>query len=187
MKNKLFKALSLLLVILMVLSVSPSALLNGIITIPAFAETSGTCGDNLTWTLDDDGTLTISGTGAMDDYDYNNYPWYLYRERVKNVIIENGVTAINAYAFYDCGSLTSVTIPDSVKSIGISAFEDCGVLANVIIPDSVETIGEYAFYNCGNLYSVTIPDSVTSIGYNALSCFIYCYAGTAGEKYAKDN
>ena len=128
---------------------------------------SGTCGENLTWTLDDAGTLTISGTGEMENYNdyWNNYsPWYSNRTSVKKIVIENGVTSIGEYAFYYCTKLTSVTIPDSVTSIGYSAFEDCTSLTSVTIPDSVTSIGNYAFYYCTKLTSVTIPDSVTSIG-----------------------
>ena len=84
---------------------------------------SGSCGDNVTWSLSDDGTLTISGKGAMADYNYydNRAPWNSVRSQVKSVVIERGVTSIGDSAFYDC-SLTSVTIPSSVTSIGWVAF-----------------------------------------------------------------
>ena len=124
---------------------------------------SGTCGDNLRWILDNEGTLTISGTGPMYVYEYKESPWYL-NERVKNVVIENGVTNIDNYAFYGCSSLTSVTIPDSVTTIGDGAFDSCVSLTSVTIPDSVTTIGDYAFSFCDSLTSVTIPDSVKTIG-----------------------
>ena len=89
----------------------------------AEAANSGTCGDNVTWRLSDDGVLTISGTGVMADYNYydNRAPWNSVRSQVKSVVIERGVTSIGDSAFYDC-SLTSVTIPDSVTSIGWVAF-----------------------------------------------------------------
>ncbi len=79
----------------------------------------------ITWTLSDDGTLTISGT-EMLDYSYTNYaPWYSQRGKIKKVVIENGVTNIGNRAFYRCSSLTSVTIPNSVTSIGSFAFYGC--------------------------------------------------------------
>ena len=122
--------------------------------------TSGTTG-KCTWTLD--GThLTISGNGKMEDYDpySSRAPW---GTDITSVTIEEGVTTIGDYAFYNC-DLTSVTIPDSVTSIGDRAFASCDVLASVIIPDSVTSIGEYAFHACSSLTSVTIGDSVTTIG-----------------------
>ena len=128
----------------------------------------GTCGENLTWTLDSEGTLTISGTGAMTDYSYDSkVPWFNSRSSIKSAIIESGVTTIGESAFYVCVSLTSVTIPDSVTSIGGGAFGSCISLTNVTIPNSVTTIGDYAFSGCFRLTSVTIPDSVTTIGGSA--------------------
>ena len=123
--------------------------------------------DNLTWTLDADGTLTISGTGAMKDYDYyynNPSPAAQKKDSVKKVVIEDGVTSIGDDAFYYCESLTSITIPDSVTSIGNHAFYDCSSLPSITIPDGVTSIGNSAFYNCSSLTSITIPDRVTSIG-----------------------
>ena len=83
---------------------------------------SGTCGDNLTWTLTDDGTLTISGTGSMTGYSYDEAPWYSKRSSIQSLIIESGVTSIGRNAFFDCTRLTSVTIPEGVTSIGTYAF-----------------------------------------------------------------
>ena len=119
--------------------------------------------DNLTWKLDADGTLTISGTGAMKNYDSkkNRNPVY-NNSNVKKVVIEDGVTRIGNYAFFYCRSLTSITIPDSVTSIGNWAFHGCP-LTSITIPDSVTSIGAMAFHSCSNLKSITIPDSVTSI------------------------
>ena len=130
---------------------------------------SGTCGaegdgSNLTWTLDSEGVLTISGSGGMHDYDGpSSPPWYRSRSMVKSAVIADGVTSIGEWAFFGCGSLTSVTIPNSVTSIGRYAFYYCTSLTSVTIPDSVTSIGWLAFNGCTSLTSVTIPDGVTII------------------------
>ena len=128
---------------------------------------SGTCGDNLTWTLADS-VLTISGMGAMENFAFNSYaPWYDYRSSIKSVIISDGVTSIGYEAFSRCSSLSSVTIGNSVTSIGKWAFSRCSSLTSVTIPNSVTSIGDLAFAECSSLTSVTIGNSVTSIGEGA--------------------
>ena len=134
------------------------------------AVASGTCGEGLTWILDDTGTLTISGTGAMANYEYygsGQAPWYANRNSITAAVIEDGVTSIGKYAFYNCTKLESITIADSVTSIGRSAFENCAKLANVTIPAGVTRIDDWAFYDCDALTNVTIPGSVTRIGSEA--------------------
>ncbi|MEE0857277.1 MAG: leucine-rich repeat protein [Ruminococcus sp.] len=133
------------------------------------APTSGTTGD-CTWTLDDDGTLTISGNGRMGDYYViSNLPEW--GNSIKSVIIRNGVTAIGSWAFYDCDDLSSITIPDSVTTIGEHAFSLCSGLTSINIPDSVTIIGGGAFHYCTGLTSVTIPNSVITIEASAFrSC-----------------
>ena len=161
------RLLSFVLAVLMIVSILPATALAANIV------DSGTCGakgSNLTWTLDSEGVLTISGSGDMHDYDFPSAPWYDSRSRVKSAVIADGVTSIGDDAFKGCTSLTSVTIPDSVTSIGWDAFEDCTSLTSVTIPDSVTRIGEQAFDGCKSLASVTIPDSVTSIGDGAFYC-----------------
>ena len=140
---------------------------------------SGTCGANLSWTLDtESSTLTISGTGAMTNYAYA--PWYSYRSTIKTVVIKDGVTSIGDYAFAYCSNLISVTIPNSVTSIGKYAFYWCGYLTSITIPNSVTSIGERAFYGCSSLTSITIPNSVTSIGDEAFYLVAnIVYNGTA--------
>ena len=136
---------------------------------------TGTCGTNLTWTLDG-GTLTISGTGAMADYDnYRDIPWYSQKAYITTVVISDGVTSIGDHAFESCRNLTSITIPNGVTSIGESAFAQCSSLTSITIPNSVTSIGGWAFYYCSRLTSITIPDSVNSIGPDAFDGI----AGTA--------
>ena len=160
MKKRL---LSFVLAVLMIASLLPATALAADIV------DSGTCGAEVTWTLDSEGVLTISGNGYMYDNGSSGAPWYGYRSLVKSAVIAEGVTSIGEYAFSDCRSLTSVTIPDSVTSIGEYAFYKCKSLTSVTIPDSVTRIGKYAFYDCTSLTSVTIPDSVTRIGEYAFS------------------
>lgn len=140
---------------------------------------SGTCGkngDNITWVLGDDGTLTLSGSGEMADYTFPSSPWYKYIDDIKDVSIGNSITNIGRCAFGGCWRLDSITIPNSVKSIGDHAFVLCDGLTSVTIPNSVTSIGEYAFGACEELTSVTIPNSVTSIGQSAFYC---CYSLTS--------
>lgn len=170
-------------------------------TILIYAETiNGTCGVNVTWSLDiESGVLNIMGSGAMTDYaSYSNVPWYSNRTSVQTCIVEDGVTTIGKYAFYDCSllsavdipstvtmlkessfrkciALTSVSIPSSVTEIGWGAFYSCTGLESINIPFSVTTIGDYAFQSCINLNSITLPSSVQSIGaYAFQSCSSIC-------------
>ena len=124
--------------------------------------TSGTCGKNLKWELDN-GTLTISGKGEMQSYmDYGySAPWF--SSNIRKVVITSGVISIGDYAFEGCSNLTSITIPGSVTSIGSAAFLRCSSLTSITIPDSVTSIGCSAFKGCSSLTSITIPSSVTNI------------------------
>ena len=127
----------------------------------------GTCGDNLTWTLNTkDSTLVIAGTGKMANYnDYSSLvPWSDYKSYIKYVTLPDGLTSIGTYAFDGCSKMTSVTIPNSVTSIGDYAFKYCSSLTSITIGNSVTSIGDYAFYSCYSLTSITIPNSITSIG-----------------------
>ena len=158
MKKQLTKTLAIILSLVMLLSVVP---------VTASAATivdSGTCGENIAWSLDYAGTLTIIGTGIMLKDSDNKVPWKTYAKIIKNVIISDGVTSIGAYAFSFCESLQSITIPNTVTSIGAGAFEYCESLQSITIPNTVTSIGAYAFYSCSSLQSITIPNTVTSIG-----------------------
>lgn len=165
MKKSLKKATAILLALLMVtttISALPFTVSAAEVTDDSVSAVSGTTGD-CTWELNENGTLTISGNGAMGNYSYSNYaPWK--GNKVKSVIIENGVTNIGNYAFDHCEHLTSITISDSVTSIGEVAFSCCSNLTSVTIPDYVTGIGRFTFINCSRLTSVNIPNSVTSIG-----------------------
>ncbi len=138
--------------------------------IAASAESSGNCGDsgsNVTWSLDDNGTLTISGSGKIEDYRSDiDQPWYSNRSDITSVVIEPGVTSIGSLAFYKCSNLTSITIPSGLTSIGEMAFFNCSALTSVTIPNGVISIGNFAFGSCTGLKSITIPSSVTSIENN---------------------
>ncbi|MBQ4601273.1 MAG: leucine-rich repeat domain-containing protein, partial [Clostridia bacterium] len=128
---------------------------------------SGSCGDDLTWTLDTStGVLDISGTGEMSDYSYavNEAPWCSYRSYIKYVNIGDSVTSIGDYAFWRCTSLISVTISDSLTNIGDSAFGNCTSLESVTIPDSVTNICDEAFSYCSSLKNVYITDIATWCG-----------------------
>ena len=122
--------------------------------------------NNIQWTCEDLGVNKVS----IKPYDGNSISGSV---TIPSTVTYEGttysVTTIGYYAFYNCSSLTSVTIPESVTTIGYYAFYNCSSLTSVTIPDNVTTIGEGAFSNCSNLTSVTIPDSVTTIGQDAFS------------------
>jgi len=175
-----------------------SLLLVASTTLSYAAIVNGTCGENLTWSLDTkDSTLTIEGSGEMmwDKY----APWEEYRSYIAHVSLPNGLTSIKNEAFSSCYNLTSIKIPNSVinienyafsncfnmtavtfgnsiETIGYEAFGQCKSLKSIELPNSVKSIGEDAFYKCSNLVSVTIPNSVTNIGGDAFS---YCYSLTS--------
>ncbi len=167
MHTKKLRLLSAVLAICMLLTIAP---------ITAFASTgSGTCGDNgdnISWELDESGTLTLTGSGAMRDYAYSDYfgedvsPWREFEmgNDIKKIVVGDGITSIGSYAFRDCGEVTEVSLPAGLKKIGYAAFEGCEKLKNINLPDGLETIEDYAFYCCSALESIVIPDSVTDLG-----------------------
>ena len=154
--------------------------------VAAELQATGTCGDNLTWTLND-GTLRISGTGPMYDYVSTTCPWSgsMYASSVKHVVVESGVTTIGNYAFNVYGiesfslpdtltsigkcaffcnlKMESITIPEGVTSVGIAAFEGCEALKSVYLPDSLTVIPEEMFDGCPLLESVRLGSYVTEI------------------------
>ncbi len=125
------------------------------------------CGDSITWTLDDLGNLTLSGSGEMWDYVYNDSPFK--DSGIKTVTIEDGITSIGDCAFYGCSGLTELTLPNSVTSIGDRAFAYCSGLTELTLPNSVTSIGDRAFAYCSGLTELTLPNGVRSIGDYAFS------------------
>ena len=130
---------------------------------------SGQCGENVYWKLYDNGVLSVSGTGAMYDYDDEDFPFAGYS--ITDIIIGDGVTTVGDNIFNSCNSVKSIIIPDGVTKIGEAAFSFCIRLKRVIIPDSVESIESVAFAMCTALENVTIGTNLTSIG---LSAFASC-------------
>ena len=143
---------------------------------------SGECGDkgdNLTWFLTEDGTLTISGSGEMGNYSISyrdetyrtDAPWGRYWEQLTTAQIEMGATSVSGAAFYGCSKLTTVALPESVNSIGTSAFCNCGSLTSLTIPEGITRIMPATFFGCDNLAKIEVPEGVTSIEDNA---FTWC-------------
>ncbi len=154
MKHILKKGIAMLLATLCALN----------LTVVSFAEetvTSGTCGENVSWSFDEvTGTLTISGEGAIEEY----IGWSGLGEKIKTLNIKDGITEICDFAFSDCTSLKTVYLPENLTKLGEFVFSGCTLLLNVEIPNGVVCIGDGAFYNCTSLEKVDIPDSVVTLG-----------------------
>lgn len=170
------------------------------------AGTSGKCGPSAYWSFDSStGTLTISGSGAMNDYEYgNDYPWMDYRDSIQTIVIGDQITQIGRYAFtgtacstikfgknvrsigerafLECRNLNGdLTIPDSVQIVGNHAFSECtGLTGTLTLGSSLQTIGAGAFYDCSFSGNLVIPDSVTSIGRYAFYSRPYLRPETQG-------
>ncbi len=167
MKKRL---LSMLLAVCLLVGMLPLAA-------SAAGETSGTCGDSLTWNYDESTkTLTISGTGAMTDYDgdSNKAPWSSFSSIIEKIVVNSGVTTIGAYAFCYYRNLKNCTLPSTLKSIGNSAFRKSHI-KTLTIPEGVEEIGVHAFQGCsketysygsdvGGLTSISLPSTLKTIG-----------------------
>ena len=124
----------------------------------------GPCGTNANWAYDGYGTLTITGSGAMGNYEPNG-PWLQFIDGITKVVISDGITSIGKNNFKDCENLKSVTFPDSVKSIGEYAFAGCKGLTSVTLPSNLKEIASYAFKDCTGIKSLTIPGSVDTVLY----------------------
>ena len=163
MKTRKLRLVSALLAVAMMLALLPTA---------AFAadDNNNKCGENLTWELSEDGTLTISGTGAMDDYDARNNhlpPWYSRRNQIQEVVIGNGVTSIGNDSFNQCTYLKTIDLSNatSLEKIGSYAFIKRFYLEKVDLSNAanLKEIGEAAFAGCSNVTQIEIPASVTNI------------------------
>ena len=169
---------------------------NGTVT-PAL---SGKCGKNVSYSISDDGVLTISGTGAMNNFTYksddsSDCPWHGVRYALKKIVVEDGVTSIGSCAFSFDFSVTDVTLPSSLKTIGNDAFSGCYGLTSVVIPEGVTSVGAYAFALCSAIKTITVPASTTELGNHAFDTGEYYdgsyhtqltdihYKGTAQQWY----
>ncbi|MBQ6206451.1 MAG: leucine-rich repeat protein [Oscillospiraceae bacterium] len=124
----------------------------------------GNCGADVSYTLDENGILTIVGSGFMWDWKLGNTPWWSERRRIVVAHIQYGVNSIGANAFSDCTSLTEVNIPTSVFKIESAAFLDCKSLGSVEIPEKMRSIQELAFAGCTNLRDVILPYADVDFG-----------------------
>lgn len=177
-------------------SAGDSCSLNDDTTLYAIWKAEGSCGDNCTYLLDNNGTLTINGTGNMADYsDASSVPWSSIRGDIKKIVVSEGVTSIGNNCFNLCTAATTISLPstitsvgessfayvpiasvslaDGVTTIGNSAFEGCNKLASVVFPSTLTQIGSSAFKNCSLLNNVGIPNGVTAINDY---CFAECSA-----------
>ena len=147
------RVLSLLLALVLLAALLPQTALI------SHAAASGTCGENLTWSFDEEtGTLTITGSGAMTKWSApERTPWNEHRAQIKSVILPNGLTNIGSCAFENCEALKKIVLPDSVTDIGKSAFSQCTALTGLSMPDGLLRIGNNAFYKCIELETVMIP------------------------------
>ena len=128
----------------------------------AFAAATGRCGNSITWTLDDSGNLTLSGSGEMWNNGYDDSPFKDYE--IRKATVKYGITSIGESAFLGCRGMTELILPNSVTSIGGNAFEGCSGMTELTLPNGVTSIGDGAFSGCRGLTELILPNSVTSIG-----------------------
>lgn len=128
----------------------------------------GSINNNITWVIDGDYKLKITGRGTMPDYSSSSIPWYNYKSNIKEVEINSGITAIGAYSFYDCYKIEKLTLPSTLKTIGYGAFSNCTYLTDLVIPDSVTECNN-SFVGCcaKTLYlgknCTTFPNGMTQL------------------------
>ena len=127
------------------------------------AATSGSCGDGLSWKLEN-GTLTVSGSGAMD----SGCPWEAHKDDIRKVVFTGGVTAVGAESFADCDNLTAIDFGDAMKEIDTKAFYDCDGLTQLYMPASFRRFGVESFRDCSNLVTVYCAGGMPSFNGNCL-------------------
>ena len=150
---------------------------------------SGTCGANATWTLYNDGTLAIDGSGAMDSFqDYKLYPWFDYAHKVTKVTIGKDITKIGNYAFaYYYQNLETVEFEagSCLTFVGAVSFMNCAKLQSVLLPETVTYIGVYAFADCYALENTYVPAGVTFIGNTAFNGSSQIIVSVVSDSYAE--
>ena len=119
---------------------------------------------NVLWSLSEDGTLTLTGSGVMTSYRAGSAPWYPYVKLITGVTVGDGITSVGGYAFWGLYNAEEITLPSGITSIGEKAFFDCASLERVDLPDTLESVGDYAFAYCTSVSEIILPDSVTSVG-----------------------
>ncbi len=130
----------------------------------ASAAYEGVCGEHLSWTLDDQGVLTIFGTGDMDHFGADESPWRNMKGKIKRIILQEGVTSIGSYAFAECSNLKNVDFPAGIIDIGKFAFYKCRSLKKALLKNGLQRIGESAFEDCQKLLEAHVPGTVVTIG-----------------------
>lgn len=134
----------------------------------------GVCGpegneDAITWKIDKDNTLTISGTGSMVDYDYyySTMPWLVGQMFIKKIVVGEGITHISGYAFKGADKVEELVLPSTLQTIGENAFYQLYSLKALTLPDALTSVGSHAFDECKSLQSVTFGSKLEEIGYSA--------------------
>ena len=150
------------------------------------ADPSGKCGENLSWKLEANGTLKISGEGDMTDYAADGEPASPFTSlgsEVKAVTVGPGVTSVGDNAFYECYNVADVTLPEGLTRIGEGAFYYCRELTEISVPAGVTEIGRRAFRGCLALETISLPDSLTRIGEKAFADTAWFDAQPEGVVY----
>lgn len=148
---------------------------------PVTVIASGDLNDDCHWALDSLGTLTLSGTGSLPDFEpyreirtpltpeqvralqQKMQPWYDYHSLIQHAVVEDGITSLGAYAFSNCFNLEDVILPSSLTEIGDAAFYCCLSLREITIPDGITSIRGWTFSQCRNLERLTLPTSIINI------------------------